>query len=70
MARKKIRLTSILFVLLLGLSGVSFGFLLGRSQQLGETGAEQQIDQMTQQVRTGGDVIVRGTRAIQRLLAQ
>ena len=70
MSSKKTRLTSFVIVIILALSGASFGFLLGRSHQMNAASATEQIHTMGQQVKTSGAVISRGADAIRRLLVK
>ena len=70
MSTRKFSLTSFVFILLLGLSGASFGFLIGRSQQVNKVVETEQIEQVTQRVQSGGTFLVRGARAIQLILTK
>lgn len=70
MSSKKTRLTSIVFVILLALSGASFGFLLGRSHQMSSESATEQFQNMSQQVKTSGALVSRGAEAVRRLLVK
>jgi len=70
MSSKKTRLTSIVFVVLLALSGASFGFLLGRSHQMSSESTTEQLQNMSHQVKTSGALISRGADAVRRLLVK
>jgi hypothetical protein len=72
MFSRKAKLTTISFILILALSGASFGFLLGRSHQLQADAedATEQLQTMGQHVRTTGAVLTRGLDAVQRLLVK
>lgn len=66
----KAKLTTIVLVLVLALSGASYGFLIGRSQQLDTSRASEQIQQASEQIRTSGAVLNKGTELIKRLLVK
>jgi hypothetical protein len=69
-SRNKI-FSSLLFVLLLTLSGLSFGYLVGQSQQAqAEKAAKGQFQLMTGkvQVQASGALVNKGTEAIRRML--
>lgn len=70
MSSKKTRLTSFVFVVLLALSGASFGFLLGRSHQMSADSTTEQLQNMSHQVKTSGALISRGADAVRRLLVK
>lgn len=70
MSSKKARLTSFVFVILLALSGASFGFLLGRSHQMSSDSTTEQLQNMSHQVKTSGALISRGADAVRRLLVK
>ncbi len=70
MSFRKAKLSTLLFVLLLMMSGLSFGFLVGRSQQARAEKATQQIQLMGEQVQAGGAVISKGADVFRRLLTQ
>jgi len=70
MSSKKTRLTSFVFVILLALSGASFGFLLGRSHQMSSDSTTEQLQNMSHQVKTSGALISRGADAVRRLLVK
>lgn len=72
MGSRKAKLTTIAFLFLLALSGMSFGFLMGRSQQLKASTAEtsKQLRVVTQQVRHSGAVLVKGVDFVKRLLVK
>lgn len=70
MFSRKAKMTTISFVLLLALSGASYGFLLGRSHQL-KAEAEQateQIQSIGHKVQNSGALVSRGLNAVQRML--
>ncbi len=66
--RKKF--SSIVFILLLALSGLSFGFLVGRSHQAkAETNSTtQQMKMMGEKVKASGALVSRGADAVRKLL--
>lgn len=70
MFSRKVKLTSLAFLTLLALSGASFGFLIGKSQQLKESAAAktEQIQTMGNKVQHTGAVLTRGLDAVQRML--
>lgn len=72
MFSRKAKLTTIAFVALLALSGASFGFLLGRSQQLKADAedATEQLHTMTNNVQHSGAMLTRGADAFRRLLVK
>lgn len=72
MFSRKAKLTTLAFVALLALSGASFGFLLGRSQQLQSDAQEatEQLHSMTNKVQHTGAVLTRGADAFRRLLVK
>jgi len=72
MSSQKVKLTTVAFVVLLALSGASFGFLLGRSQQLKADAKEttEQLHTMTNRVQDTGAVLTRGADAFRRLLVK
>ena len=72
MSSRKVKLTTVAFVALLALSGASFGFLLGRSQQLKADAQEttEQLHTMTNRVQHTGTVLTRGADAFRRLLVK
>jgi hypothetical protein len=71
MSSKNTRLTSFVFVVLLALSGASFGFLLGRSHQMSsESTTTEQLQNVSHQVKTSGAIISRGADAVRRLLVK
>lgn len=72
MFSRKAKFTSLAFVLLLALSGSSFGFLLSKSSQL-QTSAEEtteQIQSMGHKVQHTGAVLTKGLDAVQRMLVK
>lgn len=63
--------SSIIFVLLLTLSGLSFGYLVGQSQQAkAEKAAQEQFQLMTEKVQAqaSGALVNKGAEAIRRML--
>ncbi|MEM9931311.1 MAG: hypothetical protein AAF840_15960 [Bacteroidota bacterium] len=70
MSFRKAKLSTVLFVLLLMLSGLSFGFLVGRSQQARAQQATEQLQMMGEQVQAGGAVITKGADVFRRLLTK
>lgn len=72
MFTRKAKLTTAAFVFILALSGASFGFLMGRSQQLKASAADtsEQIQVVTQQVKSSGAVLVKGFDFAKRLLVK
>lgn len=69
-SRNKV-LSSILFVLLLTLSGLSFGYLVGQSQQAkAEQAAQEQFQMITEQVqaKASGALVNTGAEAVRRML--
>ncbi len=70
MSFRKAKLPTLFFVLLLTLSGLSFGFLVGRSQQASAERATEQLQLMGEQVQAGGAVITKGADLLRRLLTK
>jgi len=70
MITRKTRLTTAAFVVLLALSGASYGFLLGRSHQLKSEAqdATEQLQTMGSQVKNTGAVVTKGLDAVRRML--
>lgn len=70
MITRKTKLTSAAFVILLALSGASYGFLLGRSHQLKSEARDttEQLQTMGNQVKNSGAVVIKGLDAIRRML--
>jgi hypothetical protein len=66
----KARLTTLVLVLVLALSGASYGFLIGRSHQLDTSKASEQIHQASEQIRTSGAVLNKGAELVKRLLVK
>jgi hypothetical protein len=62
--------SSIIFVLLLTLSGLSFGYLVGQSQQAKAEKAQEQLQMMTEKVQAqaSGALVNKGADAIRRML--
>ncbi|TXF85414.1 hypothetical protein FUA23_20595 [Neolewinella aurantiaca] len=61
---------SVSLVVLLTLSGLSFGFLVGQSQQAQAKKAQEKIQIMTEQVKAqaSGALVNKGADAIRRIL--
>ncbi|MFK8163265.1 MAG: hypothetical protein AB8H12_12440 [Lewinella sp.] len=70
MSLRKAKWSSLIFVLLLTLSGLSFGFLVGRSQQARADQATEQLQMMGDQVKAGGAVLNKGADVLRRLLVK
>ncbi|MEO0732108.1 MAG: hypothetical protein AAFZ52_04695 [Bacteroidota bacterium] len=70
MSFRKIKWTSIAFVLVLALSGASFGFLLGRSHSASLEKTSEQLHNVSEKVQTSGAVVSRGADALRRLLVR
>ena len=70
MPARKTRLTSIALVVLLGLSGLSFGFLVGRSHQLAEEQSQQGqvIATTSSTVQTSGLLLKQAVDGVRYLL--
>lgn len=70
MTSQKFKYSSIVFILLLVLSGLSFGFLVGRSQQAKAemNNATEQMQMMGEKVQASGALVSRGADAVRRLL--
>jgi len=68
-SRNKI-LSTIFFVLLLTLSGLSFGYLVGESQQAKAEEAREQFHLMTEKVqaKASGALVNKGADAVRRML--
>ena len=69
MSLRKVKWTTIGFVLILALSGASFGFLLGRSHHSAALPTEQ-LHGVGEKVQAGGAIISRGADAVRKLLVQ
>ena len=70
MTTQRIRITSISLVLVLALSGLSFGFLVGRSQQHSAEAATDSIQQVTAGVQSSSAVVTKVVRGLQHMLIQ
>ena len=70
MSFRKAKWSSLVFVLLLTLSGLSFGFLVGRSQQARADQATEQLQMMGDQVKAGGAVLNKSADVFRRLLVK
>lgn len=68
MSFRKVKMSTLLFILLLTLSGLSFGFLVGRSQQARAERATEQFQLVGEQVKAGGAVVYKSADLIRRLL--
>lgn len=68
MSFRKVKMSTLLFILLLMLSGLSFGFLVGRSQQARAERATEQFQLVGEQVKAGGAVVYKSADLIRRLL--
>lgn len=67
MLLRKVKWSTFAFVLVLALSGASFGFLLGRSHHAsGQT--TEQLHGVGEKVQAGGAIISRGADAVRKLL--
>ncbi|MBC6994705.1 hypothetical protein QWY85_07910 [Neolewinella lacunae] len=69
MSFRKIRWSSVAFVLILGLSGACFGFLLGRIQHHNASSTTQ-FEEMGSQVKATSEVLFRGADLVKRLLVK
>ena len=70
MSFRKAKWSSLIFVLLLTLSGLSFGFLVGRSQQARADKATEQLQVMGDQVKAGGAVLTKSADVFRRILVR
>ncbi|MFT6001091.1 MAG: preprotein translocase subunit YajC [Neolewinella sp.] len=70
MSSHKSKWYSLVFVLLLTLSGLSFVFLVGRSQQARADQATEQFQLMGDQVKASGAVLTKGADVFRRLLVK
>ena len=71
MSSAKSRIVSIAFVLVLGLSGLSFGFLVGRSHQMQATEqatAQQAVMAASSTVETTSTLFVKAVHGFRQLL--
>jgi len=70
MKNRKSKYYSLVFILLLTLSGLSFGFLVNRSQQATTEGnsTTEQMKLMGEKVQASGALVSRGADAVRRLL--
>lgn len=70
MTSAKSRILSIAFVLVLGLSGLSFGFLVGRSHQLQseQATAQQTVASAASTVETTSTLFVKAVQGFRQLL--
>lgn len=55
-------------VVLLVLSGLSYGFLVGQSQQARAEKAADQFQVMTEQVQASGALVSKGADAVRRII--
>jgi len=67
---RKFKFSSLVFILLLTLSGLSFGFLVGRSHQAQAemNNTTQQMKMMGEKVQASGALVSRGADAVRKLL--
>jgi outer membrane murein-binding lipoprotein Lpp len=70
MSKRSTRIYSIAFVFLLILSGLSFGFLVGRSQQAKADQASEQVQLLNNQVKVSTVLVVKGANALRKLLVK
>ncbi|OAV45721.1 hypothetical protein [Lewinella sp. 4G2] len=70
MTRQRIRFTSVAFIAVLAISGMSLGFLVGRSHQQDVQGASEQIQQVSANVQSGGATISRIVNGVRHMLIQ
>ena len=68
MSLRKVKSTSFALLLVLGLSGMSFGFLVGRSHQLSAGEASEQIQAVSGQVQNGGALVTKAFKGIRYFL--
>jgi|AntRauTorckE5430_2_1112549.scaffolds.fasta_scaffold08018_3 outer membrane murein-binding lipoprotein Lpp len=70
MSKRSTRIYSIAFVFLIILSGLSFGFLVGRSQQAKADQASEQVQLLNNQVKVSNVLVVKGANALRKLLVK
>ena len=70
MSFRKLKRSYILaFVLVLTMSAVSFGFLIGQSQQARQAReATEQIQLLSDKVQVSGELVIRGADGLRRLI--
>jgi outer membrane murein-binding lipoprotein Lpp len=70
MSKRSTRIYSIAFVFLIILSGLSFGFLVGRSQHAKADQASEQVQLLNNQVKVSNVLVVKGANALRKLLVK
>ena len=68
MSSKSVRYSSFALILVLALSGLSFGFLVGQSHRLSSDEAVENVQTVTTRVHTGGALVAKAFRGARYLL--